>query len=95
MAVQILKEQTTVQEGGRLDLSSRILELAGVHAGDSLVVLTVAPGIIQLRKVQPFPDLNVAEIKQRLRQALIEVGYNNRDKVVRMLREIRQEMVHE
>lgn len=86
------EQQITIETDGHINLSTRVLDLAGVHAGDQLAVYSVAPGIIQLRKVAPLIDLDVNAIKQRLRAALIASGYESREKIVRMLREIRQEM---
>jgi hypothetical protein len=93
METKTIAEQVTIENSGNLNLSFRILESAGLHAGDHLVAQSVAPGIIQLRRIEPGSVQNTAEIKQRLRQALIAAGYTNRDQVVKMLREIRREMV--
>ena len=85
-------EQTIVESSGQINLSPRILELAEMHSGDKLAIVTVAPGIIQLRKIPAALELDAAEVKQRVRQALVNSGYTSREQIVRLLRDIRQEM---
>ena len=89
------QQQITIETDGRINLSTRVLDLAGIHAGDKLAVFTIAPGIIQLRKIEPLPEQDVTEIRERLRRVLIEAGYTQPEQVVKMLREIRQEMAKE
>ncbi len=88
-------EKIKVESGGRISLSSYVLEMAGVHDGDSLVMETLAPGIIQLRKLPVASDQDAAAIRKQLRQALIDAGYKNREDVIRLVREIRQEIAQE
>jgi trehalose-6-phosphate synthase len=93
--VTIHKEQAVLEEDGKVSLSPQVMDSAGLQAGDTLIVSLVAPGVIQLRKAQLLDRLSSEEIRRRLREALIKSGYDTKEKVLQMVREIKREMARE
>lgn len=92
-------EQTLfeVSAGGSLNLSPEQLQQAGLVPGDQVVISAPAPGHLYLHKIDPlYPaSLSREALSQLMREAFEQSGYQTREQIVQLVREIRQEMANE
>jgi hypothetical protein len=82
---------------GHLDLSVEQLQRAGFAPGDRLVISVPAAGHLYLHKIDPSQTKPLARevLSQLLRDAFEKSGYDTREKVIDLVREVRQEMANE
>ncbi|MEM7028463.1 MAG: hypothetical protein AAF629_02635 [Chloroflexota bacterium] len=84
-----------VQTDGQLCLTAEDLGRAGFVPGDRLMVSSTATGQLFLRKVdaENSPSISRMELNQLLKEAFGEIQYKQREQVINLIREVRQEMV--
>lgn len=86
-----------VPTDGRLVLSPEQLKEAGFKPGDRLVLTTTKPGYLFLQKAAALPQgEDLRELLQQLiQESFREHGYADREEVITMIREVRQEMAND
>lgn len=81
---------------GHLSLSIEQLQQADLAPGDHLLISTPAPGHLYLHKIdlraEPLPREALSQLR---RDAFAQNSYDTRDKVLKLIREVRQEMADE
>jgi hypothetical protein len=82
---------------GHLNLSVEQLQQAGFAPGDRLVISVPAAGHLYLHKIDPSrtKPLSREALSRLLRDAFEKSGYDTREKIVGLVREVRQEMANE
>ena len=81
---------------GQLSFSIEQLRQAGLAPGDHLLISAPAPGHLYLHKVDLGAEpLSREALSWLVRDAFDQSGYDTRDKVLTLIREVRQEMADE
>lgn len=97
MAIESDAPPQVVQIGanGRLTLDRSTLHAAGLHEGEHVLLLTSNSGALYLHKITAPPTISREELSRIMRLAFEEEGYTNREKVLSLLREVREELAEE
>lgn len=84
----------TVPPDGALVLPPQQLQQLGFTPGDPLILVAAQPGQIYLQRAEAPPSSKAA-LQQQIQQAFQNSGYDNRDKVLDLIRAIKREIADE
>ncbi len=96
MSTGPVRDQVTVEADGSISLPEHIRESGALKAGDRLTVWWLPPDEIVLRKVTPEADRDeFASAMEEFRTDLASAGYDTKEKINRLVRQIKEEQARE
>ena len=84
-----------VSENGDLTVSREQTAALGLREGEHLLLLPIQPNQFLLLKIDVPDEVSVEQVGQMMRQAFHQAGYTNRDQIIRLVREVKQELAQD
>jgi bifunctional DNA-binding transcriptional regulator/antitoxin component of YhaV-PrlF toxin-antitoxin module len=95
MSVETIAEHVVVHDDGSISLSERLRDLAGIKAGDELLIRWLPPDEIIVRKGIAISDAEFDQEMNEFTQQLKNSGYDSKEKIVELVRAVKQEQAGE
>ena len=84
-----------VSENGDLTVSREQTAALGLMEGQRLLLLPYLPNQFLLLKIDVPDELSAEQVGQMMHQAFQQSGYTSRDQIIRLVREVKQEMAQD
>jgi bifunctional DNA-binding transcriptional regulator/antitoxin component of YhaV-PrlF toxin-antitoxin module len=86
--------QLTIPTDGALVLPIEQLQQIGFAPGDQLVMFVTQPGQVYLQRIE-FKPPSKTVLHQQIQHAFQKNGYNNREEVINLIRDVKREIADE
>ena len=90
--MEIIEDAVKVGERGQITLPIEIRRKENIKKGDILIVKDIG-GSVNIRKANP--EMTLDEVMNKLGKALRESGYDTREKVEKLMKEVKREVADE
>ena len=84
-----------VSENGDLTVSREQTAALGLRKGERLLLLPIQPNQFLLLKIDVPDEISPEQVGHIMRQAFQQTGYTSRDQIIRLVRDVKQEMSQE
>jgi bifunctional DNA-binding transcriptional regulator/antitoxin component of YhaV-PrlF toxin-antitoxin module len=97
MAKTMVGASVVVSDNGNISLPEQIRQQAGIEPGDELLLVWSPPDTLMVRKLSDLAadDEAFAREMRTFRQALRSAGYETRQDIIKLVREVKAEQAIE
>jgi hypothetical protein len=95
MNIRAMAEHVIVHDDGSISLSEQLRHLAGIDAGDELLIRWLPPDEIIMRKRNVVTETEFEQAMSEFAQQLRDSGYDSKDKIVKLIREVKLEQAED